>query len=201
MIEIADGLHERHRQPAGLIYYEAFRRKLQPLVGKPAETTAVLAAGLNLRMTLGALVDGELRGLAGLHHGGGVFSHVYVRDALARLGPVRGLYAWAALNLFAGGDHCPAGELRVAALAVDAARAARGWVRVCWKRFSTKPAVKASRGAAGSGGHQSPRPPVVRAPGLPDSRRPPLPLHARLARLFRRPSDGAEALTAPTARS
>ena len=126
MIEIADGLHERHRQQAGLIYYEAFRRKLQPLVGKPAETTAVLAAGLNLRMTLGALVDGELRGLAGLHHGGGVFSHVYERDSLARLGPVRGLYAWAALNLFAGGDHCPAGELRVAALAVDAAARGQG---------------------------------------------------------------------------
>ena len=121
MIETADGLHERHRQQAGLIYYEAFRRKLQPLVGKPVETTQVLAAGLNLGMTLGALVDGELRGLAGLHHGGGIFSHVYRRDALARLGPVRGVYAWAALNLFAAGDHCPAGELRIAALAVDAA--------------------------------------------------------------------------------
>jgi hypothetical protein len=39
VIDIAFPLDESHREQAGLIYYEAFRRKLQPLTGKPAQTS------------------------------------------------------------------------------------------------------------------------------------------------------------------
>jgi ribosomal protein S18 acetylase RimI-like enzyme len=119
MIEIIPSLNECQRLRAGQIYYEAFRRKLQPLVGKPAETLRVLAAGFNLNMALGALVDGKLLGLAGLHSREGVFSRVVLGDSLRHLGLLRGVFAWAVLNLFGAGANCPSGHLRIAALAVD----------------------------------------------------------------------------------
>lgn len=126
MIDIAFPLAESHREQAGLIYYEAFRRKLQPLVGTPAKAIPLLTATLNLDMTMGALVDGALLGVAGLHSQDGIYSHVVLRESIAALGPARGLYAWVALNLFSIGAGCPAGELRVAALAVDAAARGQG---------------------------------------------------------------------------
>jgi ribosomal protein S18 acetylase RimI-like enzyme len=119
MIEIAATIPENQRQRAGEIYYEAFRRKLQPLVGKPAETQQTLAMGFNLDMAIGALADGELRGLAGLHSAAGIFSRVRMSDCWKQLGPLRGLYAWAVLNLFGAGAKCPPGHLRIAAIAVD----------------------------------------------------------------------------------
>lgn len=124
MIDIAFPLDEDLRQQAGLIFYEGFRRKLQPLIGKPAQTTPLLAVGLNLDMILGALVDGELLGVAGLHSQERTFLRVLPRQSLASLGLVRGPYAWAVLNRFGVGPGCPPGYLRIAALAVDAS--ARG---------------------------------------------------------------------------
>jgi ribosomal protein S18 acetylase RimI-like enzyme len=126
MIEMIQPLPESLRSQAGQIYYEAFRRKLQPLVGRPAQTLRVLTAGLNLKMAIGALVDGQLLGLAGLHSREGIFSRVSWRDSLRHLGPLYGSYAWGMLNLFGGGAHCPPDHLRIAALAVDAAARGQG---------------------------------------------------------------------------
>jgi ribosomal protein S18 acetylase RimI-like enzyme len=126
MIEITEALPESDRTRAGQIYYEAFRRKLQPLVGQPAPTTLVLSAGLDLGMTFGAYVNGELLGIAGLHSQAGIFSHVVLRDSLEHLGLLRGMFAWVVLNLFGLGANCPPGELRIAALAVDARARGKG---------------------------------------------------------------------------
>ena len=126
MIEIIQTLPESLRAQAGRIYYAAFQRKLQPLVGQPAATLRVLTAGLNLKLALGALVDGKLLGLAGLHHHAGIFSRVALRASLSQLGPLRGFYAWAVLNLFGQGSQCPPGQLRIAALAVEAAARGQG---------------------------------------------------------------------------
>jgi ribosomal protein S18 acetylase RimI-like enzyme len=126
MLEILDTLPESLRPRAGQIYYEAFRRKLQPLVGNPAETSRVLTAGLNLNMAIGALVDGKLMGLAGLHSRKDIFSRVILRDGLEQLGLLRGLYAWGVLNLFGAGAKCPPDHLRIAALAVDAETRGQG---------------------------------------------------------------------------
>jgi len=126
MIEIAETLPESLRACAGQIYYDTFRRKLQPLVGKPTEIQRVLTAGLNLNMAIGALVDGQLLGVAGLHSRAGTFSRVILRDSLRQLGLLRGSYAWGVLNLFGAGAHCPPDHLRIAALAVDAAARGKG---------------------------------------------------------------------------
>jgi ribosomal protein S18 acetylase RimI-like enzyme len=126
MLDIVYPLAESQRAPAGQIYYEAFRRKLQPLIGRPAATRAVLTAGLNLAMTMGALADGRLLGIAGLHSHADNFARVSLRASVAALGLAHGVYAWAALSLFVAASPCPADELRVAALAVDAAARGQG---------------------------------------------------------------------------
>ncbi len=126
MIDIAFPLDENHRAQAGLIYYEAFRRKLQPLTGKPGETTALLTAGLNLDMVMGALEAGQLLGIAGLHSHEDAFVRITLRKSMAALGVARGFAAWVGLNLLAGGLSCPRGVLRIAALAVAPSARGRG---------------------------------------------------------------------------
>jgi ribosomal protein S18 acetylase RimI-like enzyme len=125
MIDIAFPLGESQRAQAGLILYEAFRRKLQPLTGDPTRTIPLLSAALNLDMVMGAAVDGRLLGVVGLHSHEGRYAQFDLRSAAAQ-GLLRGVRAWAMLNLFSRGAGCPAGELRIAALAVDAAARGQG---------------------------------------------------------------------------
>lgn len=117
-MDILPFLPEALRGQAGKIYYEAFQRKLQPLVGKPAETQQVLSAGLNLRMAMGVSQDGQLLGLAGLHSREGTFSLVSFRETIRYMGIIRGVYAWSVLNLFGASATFPSDHLRIAALAV-----------------------------------------------------------------------------------
>ena len=126
MIEIAFPLGESRRSQAGLILYEAFRRKLEPLTGDPARTIPLLTAGLNLDMVMAAIQDGQLLGVAGLHSRAGRYAQFDLRQSMANLGLLHGLRAWAMLTLFGRGAGCPAGELRIAALAVDAAARGQG---------------------------------------------------------------------------
>ena len=126
MIEIAFPLGESKRSQAGLILYEAFRRKLQPLTGDPARTIPLLTAALNLDMVMGAVHGGRLLGVAGLHSHAGQYARYDLRQSMADMGLLRGLRAWAMLTLFGRGAGCPAGELRIAALAVDAAARGQG---------------------------------------------------------------------------
>jgi ribosomal protein S18 acetylase RimI-like enzyme len=126
MIEIKCTLTESQRIRVGQIYYQAFQRKLQPLVGHPVKIIQVLTTGLNLGMVIGIELDGELCGLAGLHSYKGLFSRVVLRDSLKQLGFLHGLYAWGVLNLFGAGANCPPDHLRIAALAVDADAQGKG---------------------------------------------------------------------------
>jgi ribosomal protein S18 acetylase RimI-like enzyme len=126
MIDIAFPLGESQRAQAGMILYEAFRRKLQPLTGDPARTIPLLTAALNLGMVMGAVGDGRLLGVAGLHSQEGRYAQFDLRSAMAAHGILRGIRAWAMLSLFGRGAGCPAGELRIAALAVDAAARGQG---------------------------------------------------------------------------
>jgi ribosomal protein S18 acetylase RimI-like enzyme len=126
VIDITFPLGESQRALAGLIIYDAFRRKLQPLTGDPAKTIPLLSAALNLDMVMGAVVDGRLLGVAGLHSHEGRYAQFDLRSALAAHGILRGIRAWAMLNLFGRGAGCPAGQLRIAALAVDAAARGQG---------------------------------------------------------------------------
>lgn len=126
MIEITPTLTEDQRALAARIYFEAFRRKLAPLIGQPTLTLCVLTAGLNLKMMMGAQIDGRLLGLAGLQHFKENYLRINFRECIRRLGLVRGAYAWFALNLFGADLTLPKDRLRIAALAVDAEARGKG---------------------------------------------------------------------------
>lgn len=83
VIDIAFPLDDSHRKQAGLICCEAFRRKLQPLTGKPAKTRALLTAGLNLDRVMGALEEGQLLGIAGLHSHEGACVRITIMHTLS----------------------------------------------------------------------------------------------------------------------
>jgi len=125
-LEIVPMIPEGLRTRAGEIYYQAFERKLQPLVGSPEATRRALAEGMDLNMAIGVVVDGDLLGLAGLHSRVGIFSSLRLRNSLNCLGLLRGGYAWVVLNLFGKGAGCLPGVLRIAALAVDERARGRG---------------------------------------------------------------------------
>lgn len=75
---------------------------------------------------MGAVVDGRLLGVAGLHSHEGRYAQFDLRSATAAHGVLRGVRAWAVFSLFGRGAGCPAGQLRIAALAVDAAARGQG---------------------------------------------------------------------------
>ena len=125
LISCTLGIPERDRQETGRILYAAFQRKLQPLLGAPERVQRILAAGLNLDMALGAYDGERLVGLAGLHLGSRHLFGMTLRHCVAELGSLRGLYTRAAFELFSAG-HCPRDQVRIAALAVDAAQRGRG---------------------------------------------------------------------------
>lgn len=119
------GIPEEQRSEAGRIVYAAFRRKLEPLLGAPQRVQPLLAQGFNLELALGAFAGERLVGVAGLHVGGEQLFGGRLRDYLRALGPLHGMYSYLALVLFDNG-RCPPGEVRIAALAVDAAERGRG---------------------------------------------------------------------------
>ena len=122
---IAPGLAEADRLPAAHILYEAFRRKLGPLIGRPERVPNVLAAGLQPERALSACVSGTLVGVAGLHYGGRRFLRVSWPECRRQLGVVRGLCGGLILELF-WREACPPGQLRLPALAVAAAQRGLG---------------------------------------------------------------------------
>ena len=125
MVEILARLPEFWRERAGVIYYEAFRRKLQPALGHPEQVRRLLSAGFNLDFMMGAMATGELLGIAGFQSQAGVFTLVGWRNSLRALGWLRGPFAWLVLNWFAR-ETTPAEHLRIAALAVTAEARGQG---------------------------------------------------------------------------
>jgi len=125
LISCVLGIPEQDRQEAGRILYAAFQRKLQPLLGAPEPVQRILAVGLNLDMALGAYTGERLVGLAGLHLGSRHLFGMTLRHCVTELGPLRGLYTRVAFELF-GAGRCPPDQVRIVALAVDAAQRGRG---------------------------------------------------------------------------
>lgn len=113
-----------HGAPASILY-AAFRRQLEPLLGRPEAVQRVLAPSLRPDRVLTASREGRPVALAGLHYAGRNFIAVEPAVCLRALGPARGALGWLVLNLFWAGE-CPPGQVRLAALAVDPAHRGRG---------------------------------------------------------------------------
>jgi GNAT superfamily N-acetyltransferase len=76
-IEIQHGLPAQHRRRAAEIYYEAFRRKLDLLLGSREHSLSILEMAFDDHsdLTIGALRQAEIVGLTGLQYDGRGFSN------------------------------------------------------------------------------------------------------------------------------
>ena len=109
---------DQYKEDSARILYEAFQRKLQPVLKNPEKTEKLLAASLSPSLMIGATSGNTLLGVAGLEYRGKSFCRASIRDCFHHLGIARGLLGWIVLNLFMDGSNTRA-DLRIAALAVD----------------------------------------------------------------------------------
>lgn len=70
-LTISQGLADRHRDQAALLYMEAFRPLLQPLLGDGPRALDLLARSMNPTHAIVATRGGQLAGLAGIQDGAG----------------------------------------------------------------------------------------------------------------------------------
>jgi ribosomal protein S18 acetylase RimI-like enzyme len=123
-LTIQRGFTESQRQAAAEVLYDAFERKLTPLLGDRAHSVALLAASLQPGATLVAVEGDRVLGVAGLKYGGRTFMAPrfagFVRIFGTLLAPVR-------LALFALLDApMPKDKLLLETLAVHASARGKG---------------------------------------------------------------------------
>jgi ribosomal protein S18 acetylase RimI-like enzyme len=109
---------DQHKEDSARILYEAFQRKLYPVLKNPEKAKKLLAVSLRPSLIIGAKSGNTLLGVAGLAYRGNTFCRASIRDCFHHLGLARGILGWIVLNLFMDGTCTPA-DLRIAALAVD----------------------------------------------------------------------------------
>ncbi len=119
-IQIVCGLPETQRHAAANLYYEAFRRKLTPILGDAQTCIAILEASFTPQYALAALSGDRLVGIAGLHDHSGQLVNV----GFAQIRAHYGLVSASARALLGALLLRPvrAGELLMDGIAVDA-----GW--------------------------------------------------------------------------
>ncbi|MFD7747876.1 GNAT family N-acetyltransferase [Streptomyces sp. NPDC059698] len=106
------------------LYWDAFGRKLGPALSPASKAVPFIAAHLNTDRAVCALLDGQLVGLAGYHHGGRSLTGGSARAVLRAYGRLRGLHRLLLLALF---ERRPApGQLVMDGIAVDPAVRGRG---------------------------------------------------------------------------
>ena len=95
------GLPPHMRHQAAVLYEEAFRQKLAPIIWNERQRIQILETSLIPELAVVAVEGPTLAGLAGFHHSGRSFTGgCAARDVLNRLGLLKGLWAIAGLALF-----------------------------------------------------------------------------------------------------
>ncbi|MFE1200853.1 GNAT family N-acetyltransferase [Streptomyces sp. NPDC058762] len=106
------------------LYWDAFGRKLGPALNPADNAVAFISAHLNTDRAVCALLDGQLVGLAGYHHGGRALTGGSARAVLRAYGHLRGLHRLLLLALFE--RHPAPGQLVMDGIAVDPDMRGRG---------------------------------------------------------------------------
>ena len=120
---IVRGLAAEHRHQAAELYYMAFARKLEPILGDAERTISLFETGFDAERAISAIDDAGLVGIAGLHHDGRQLAAVPMRSLLRAFGIVRGTIKGLVLGVLF--DRTPRkGELVMDGIAV--AERARG---------------------------------------------------------------------------
>ena len=123
-MEIRLGLPERYHIQAAEILYQAFARKLTPLVGSRERGVAILEMILQPKLIIAALRQDRLVGVAGLHVGGRSFVRARLPAFVDVFGWPGGLLRFALFPLIA--QRGREDEVLVAALAVHSSMRGKG---------------------------------------------------------------------------
>jgi ribosomal protein S18 acetylase RimI-like enzyme len=118
-IRITPSLADSDRMMAARIFYEAFERKLFPILRNPEKVKMLLSESFVPGHIYNARNNSNLVGIVGLEYGGGKFYQAKFDTCFRHLGIWYGILAWIVLALFMEGSHRST-EIRIAALAVDA---------------------------------------------------------------------------------
>lgn len=123
-IELRVGIHERHRQAAAELYYDAFHNLLAPILGDAERALPLLREALDLERALAATCGHQLVGICGMQHGGRHFVALEMGPLLRTFGIIDGLRRIAVGGLL---DHqAGRGELIIDGIAVLANARGRG---------------------------------------------------------------------------
>ncbi len=118
-IEFVHGIPEEMRSAAATLYHDAFGAKFAVAVSSFEKRIAVLQNSLNLRFAIGAVIEGELIGLAGYKTTeGSLTDGITYRTLIRSLGPIRG--TWTAFILSIYERTSPPHELLMDGIVVDA---------------------------------------------------------------------------------
>ena len=123
-VETRLGLPEEMRQDAARLYYEAFSRKLHPILGKREACLDILSQSLDMTRAIIAVCDHTLIGLVGIQHGQQPFLKFQKQTFTRRYGKIFGL-VWYRVMLEWYREYTE-GELLLDGFAVDAEQRSLG---------------------------------------------------------------------------
>jgi GNAT superfamily N-acetyltransferase len=124
MIEIAPEIPRRERRAAAEIYYHAFGAKLGPIIGEATRAIPLLAEAIDPERGIAALIEGQLVGVAGLHHQRRQLVQLRFADLARHFGIMSAIWRYTAGKLFTRTPR--ATELLMDGIAVAGALRGRG---------------------------------------------------------------------------
>ncbi|MCU0497783.1 MAG: GNAT family N-acetyltransferase [Anaerolineae bacterium] len=120
--QITIGLPAHLHSQAATLFYEAFGRKLNPILGNDQRAIAIIQAGLDPNCCISAYEGDHLLGVAGFCHDSSQLVTIRIHSLIQHFGLIRGV--WRFGLSFLGHRRPVPGELLMDGIAVS--RAARG---------------------------------------------------------------------------
>ena len=193
---ISRGLAEQYREQAALLYMEAFRPLLQPLLGDGPRSLDLLARSMNPTHAFAATGAGGLAGLAGIQDAAGSLLDIGLPQMIRSYGLPGGSLRYLAMALMLSRSRQP-GSLLMDGIAVAPECRGQGigtqlLQAVCEHARDSRLPRRASRRA----GQQPPRPRPLRANWLRGREGTLVSLFAAHLRLQRRDGDAPPRLSA-----
>ncbi len=100
-VELRSGMPEEFRREVAEIVYEAFWRKLAPLIGSPGQGVAILEKALDPALAIVAVCQGQPVGVAGLQYDGCNFIKPQRSEFVRQFGSLSGTIRFVMFKLFA----------------------------------------------------------------------------------------------------
>lgn len=122
--QVTLGLPAHLHTQAAALFYEAFGRKLNPIIGNDDRAIAIIQEGLDPTCCISAYEGDQLLGVAGFCHGSSQLVTLRIGSLIRHFGFVKGLWRFG-LSLL-GKRHAQPHELLMDGIAVNGAARGRG---------------------------------------------------------------------------